>query len=94
MKTDSLEILRQAAKLSNFLAHQLEGTNQDIAFEAKTKLASISIIEGHAQPNDYYAYGIVGIDIGSDPPTRLHLPLNKLEPAARRIILKNLGRAR
>jgi hypothetical protein len=88
--TDQLQALCRLATLSNYLAKKLDGYDRALAYRLKTEALSALITGGWATPNGAPVQGIVGLDIASNPPARLHIPLHYLSPEARTRVCEQL----
>jgi len=83
----NLEALARCARFANALAKCLDRTpHRVLAYRIKCAALSGLILRGWATPNGVYPDGTVGIDIHSDPPSRLHVPLVYLDPDAQAVI--------
>jgi len=91
---DRISALRYAAKMANLLAKRVAGEDREIAYTVKNELINVLILEGVADANALPINGIVGVDIGDDPPTRLHIPMSKLAPAVRARIVHSFSHER
>ena len=81
-----------AAKAANCLAHQLSGPNRAIGFQLKSELVSALLVafEGLIRVNGVRD-GVLGLDILTDPPARLHIPVSTLRPEAQ-VVARRLAR--
>ena len=83
---DLSSYLCRAAKAANCLAHQLNGTNRVIGFQVKSELVSALLVAFEALIRvNGVRDGILGLDILTDPPARLHIPLSALRPEAQEV---------
>lgn len=77
------QTLSHVAHMANRLAKQLSGPDQALAYQIKAAACSALIIDGSASVNGVRANDILALDILSNPPSRLHIPLMKLQAEAR-----------
>ena len=80
--------LSHVAHLANSLAKKLRGPKRADAYHIKDVALSALILDGAVKVNGTRAKAVVGLDILSDPPSRLHIPLSRLQPEAQALLRK------
>jgi len=90
LSPESFRLLCRLLRVSNSLAKNLSGPPRAWAYEIKSQLISVFLVEGWALPNGLTDDGIVGIDIACRPPMRFHAPMRFLTHAAQARIYQSI----
>jgi hypothetical protein len=85
--------LCEVARISNWLAKRLTGSEREQAYRIKDHAISSLIVGGWAFVNGKRVNDTIGLEFPTDPPTRLHIPLTHLRPEARARVLKSASSA-
>jgi len=81
-----IDTLCRLAKISNHAAKKLNGPGRTWAYRVKCEILSTLIVAGMVRLTGKWPNGILALDIISDSPLRLHVPLNELRPEAQTLI--------
>lgn len=86
MTDPTLQLLIDIALASDALAKQLGGHYRSAGYRIKARACSALLLEGLACPNSWGLDDIVGLDILSAPPIRIHIRRAHLSREARLLI--------
>jgi hypothetical protein len=84
----SLDVLCRMAKQANFLAKQLSGEARLMAYRIKAEACSCLILQGDATVNGLWPNGILALDLGGNPPSRIHVLRAHLSREARFVVTR------
>ena len=88
-----LRVLSKAAHEVNSLAKRLKGPDRRAGYSVKAGILNALVLIGATRVNGISADNIVGLDILTEPPTRLHIPLWVFEDDVRVEIMKEIESA-
>lgn len=82
--------LAHAAHLANSLAKQLKGNHKLLAHRIKAECVNALVLSNACIPNGVRADAILGLDILSNPPSPIHIPLWHLQPEAQAMMRRSV----
>ena len=85
-----IRALSHVAHLANSLAKKLRGPKRADAYHIKDVALSALILYGAVKVNGTLTNAILGLDILTDPPSRIHIKLSDLQPEAQALIRKSV----